>query len=70
MIYTQDHVPVHVHAIRGNDLVVFNIDCVRKLVTVRGDTGIRSGTVRELRALVGDNLALLCEAWRSLHGER
>jgi len=50
--------------------VIFLVECPEGPVTVRGDTGVRSSTVRELRAFVSDNLALLCEAWRSLHGDR
>jgi hypothetical protein len=70
MIFTQDHVPAHVHAVKGKDLVIFLIDCAKRKVTVRGETRMRSGTVSELQAFVKDNPTLLCETWRNLHGER
>jgi len=69
MIYTQDHGPAHVHAVRGTDLVVFLINCSKGSVGVRGNTRVRSSMVRELQTFVSDNLTLICESWRLLHGE-
>lgn len=68
MIYTEDHLPIHVHAVKGRELVVFELDCQAKKVRLRGRTRLSRVTIRRLEEFVGDNLTLLCEAWRELHG--
>lgn len=69
MIYTEDHTPIHVHAVKGKEVVIFELDCEKRVVRVRGRTRVRAVTVRRLKKFVGDNLTLLCEAWKELHGD-
>lgn len=70
MIYTEDDEPSHVHAVRGDELVIFWFDCARRTISVRANHRVRSTMVLELKQFLGDNLELLCEAWRAIHGKQ
>lgn len=70
MIYSAEHDPPHIHAIRGRVLVVFNLNCPDGSVEIRDS---RRATRREkafLMEFANANLAVFCEEWRRLSDNR
>ena len=70
MIYTLDHPPAHVHAVRGTDSVVFILGCPKGAVSIREAKGITRSEQQALLYFVEDNVEMLCKAWEELHDKR
>jgi hypothetical protein len=70
VIFTREHEPPHVHAIRGRDFIVFVLNCRAGPATERESKGVTRAEQRALLAFVNDNIGVLCEAWRVLRGQR
>jgi phage major head subunit gpT-like protein len=68
VIYPNDHRPAHVHVIGGDDEAVFNLNCSVGAVTLRENYGFALRDVTKIEATLNENVAALCEAWRSIHG--
>jgi len=68
VIYPNDHRPAHVHVIgRGNE-AVFNLNCPRGTVEVRENYGFSRPEIRHIVRVLSDQQAVLCNAWKSIHG--
>lgn len=68
VIYPNDHRPAHVHVIGGGREAVLNLHCPGGSPELRESYGF---SVRESNATaraLHDELAILCEAWRNIHG--
>jgi hypothetical protein len=70
MIYTEDHGPAHVHAVKGNKYAVFLLRCPSGPITLRENAGLRKRETAALRRFLSDNLGLLCAAWEKIHGTK
>ena len=68
MIFTDDHGPPHVHAIGGDERAVFLLHCAAGRVSMRSDTGLTRADIRKLSRFLEDNVVMLCESWRLVHG--
>jgi Domain of unknown function (DUF4160) len=67
MIYPNDHLPEHVHALGADCEAIFELHCPAGPVTLRESYGF---TTRQLRRLMDKlNVALLdlCSAWENIH---
>ncbi len=68
-IFTDDHVPPHVHVFsRGCELVV-NLNCPEEYVSIRENDGFKKREIRDILILVQANRPHLCEAWEQIHGD-
>lgn len=73
-IYTQDHAPSHVHVNGVNAEAVLLLNCCEAdearhgPVSVREVDGYRLAELNAIIAFVADYLAMLCRAWRQMHG--
>jgi len=68
-IFTDDHLPPHVHVFaRGSELVV-NLNCAEKYVSIRGNDGFKKREIRDIAIIVQTNRLELCEAWEEIHGD-
>lgn len=68
-IYTNDHPPPHVHAIRrGGALAKFELNCPDGPVTLVGQAGFRSVEIVEIGTAVAADLPAMCAKWRAIHG--
>ena len=68
VIYPNDHRPAHVHAIRGDEFSVFELNCPDgppELVVAYGFSGPE---LNRIAKAIAAQLALLCLKWRSIHG--
>ena len=68
VIYFNDHRPAHVHAIRGDEFSVFELNCPDgppELVETHGFSGTE---LNRIAKAIAEQLALLGLKWRSIHG--
>ena len=67
VIYLNDHRPAHVHVIGGGCEAVFNLDCPKGPPKLRENFGYSRAQLGKINAVLADELALLCAAWRAIH---
>ncbi len=69
VIYSNDHPPPHVHAIRRDGaLAKFELNCPHGPVVLVDQTGFRATEVAEIGAAVAAELPSICAKWRAIHG--
>jgi hypothetical protein len=68
-IYTDDHLPPHVHVFARDCELVVNLNCPEKYVSVRENDGFKNREVRDIMTIVQANRPQLCEAWKEIHGD-
>ena len=68
MIFVDDHHPAHVHAIGHNGYIVFDLGCPDGPVAVQESKGLKRSDERALEDFLNDNVVILCERWREIHG--
>jgi hypothetical protein len=67
-IYSNDHLPAHVHVIGGGAEAVFDLHCPDGPPELRENYGFAQRVVSTIRTALQDDLAFLCDLWRSIHG--
>jgi len=68
-IFTDDHLPAHVHVFaRGCELVV-NLNCSEQYVVIRENDGFKNREIRDILTIVQANRLQLCESWEEIHGD-
>jgi hypothetical protein len=68
-IYSNDHPPPHVHAIRRDGAWArLALNCPTGPVTLMDQSGFRRAEIIEIGETVAANLAPICEQWRRIHG--
>lgn len=68
-IYTNDHPPSHVHAIKGNEAEArFRLNCPDGPVEVWDHEGFRRSELNEVGQLIAENLNAVCARWSEIHG--
>ncbi len=68
-IYTNDHPPPHVHAIKGNDAEArFKLNCPDGPPELWDHEGFKLSELNEILELIGVNLATICLKWNEIHG--
>ena len=65
VIYTTDHVPMHVHVISADGEAVIEIG--RKACLIRAG-GMKDKAIQEALVIVQDHAEMLAEAWEKIHG--
>jgi Domain of unknown function (DUF4160) len=68
VIYLADHRPEHVHVIGANGEAVFILNCPDGPLELRECYGFNRRRVNIITDQLTQNLALLCEKWRKIHG--
>lgn len=68
VVYPNDHRPAHVHVIGPDQEAVFALNCPEGPLALRENYGCAARELTRIAAALGENLALLCAAWRSIHG--
>ena len=66
VIYTNDHAPAHVHAVRGNGEARINIASER--VSLLSAYGLKTSDIKRAVRIVSENRALLLQKWIETHG--
>ncbi|MFT8484441.1 MAG: DUF4160 domain-containing protein [Gluconobacter cerinus] len=66
VIYTADHVPMHVHVISADGEAVIEIG--RKARLIRAG-GMKDKAIQEVLVIVQDHAEMPAEAWEKIHGE-
>lgn len=67
-IYVDDHRPAHVHVIGASGEAVFVLNCPNGPPALRESYGLNRPVLNRIRSALRDELASLCVAWRSIHG--
>ena len=69
VIYPNDHRPAHVH-VQGNGCeAVFNLRCPDGPPELRENYGFAQKDVGKIGDALVANMAMLCAAWRQIHGD-
>ncbi|WP_339078296.1 DUF4160 domain-containing protein (plasmid) [Acetobacter sp. AC2005] len=66
VIYTADHVPMHVHVINADGEAVIEIGRKARLIWAGG---MKDKVIQEALVIVQDHAEMLTEAWETIHGE-
>jgi hypothetical protein len=67
VIYTNDHRPVHVHAVLAGAVAVIEVDDTG--VTLRAVHGMSLARVRQAMELAYENRSLIRQRWEEIHGD-
>lgn len=62
MIYTHDHLPMHVHVFNADGEAIINL----KDITVRERRGMKNKDVRRAQKIVADNQTFLQSEWERI----
>jgi hypothetical protein len=68
-IYPNDHRPAHVHVIGQGNEAVFALNCPAGPVSLRENYGFSRRDLARMQEPLDTNLAALCGAWDSYHGQ-
>jgi hypothetical protein len=68
VIYPNDHRPAHVHVVGGGGHAVFLLNCPAGPPALRGAKGLSTISLNAIEAVLLGAVAILCEAWESIHG--
>lgn len=68
VIYPNDHRPAHVHVIGAGLEAVFELNCPAGPVALRENYGFARRELAKIAAILNENIARLCVAWRDVHG--
>ena len=66
MIYTADHVPMHVHVISADGEAVIEIGQKARLIRAGG---MKDKVIQEALVIMQDHAEMLAGAWEKIHGE-
>lgn len=69
IIWPNDHRPAHVHVRGAENEAVFILNCPDGPPELRGSYGFRVAEVNRLANLLAIQLATLCRAWETIHGD-
>jgi hypothetical protein len=67
--YSNDHRPAHVHVMSGRRECVFDLNCIDGPVTLNRNHGCSLSELNWIACQLNEELAKLCESWRSFHGD-
>lgn len=67
VIYPNDHRPAHVHVI-GDGEAVFVLNCPGGPPEIRENFGFNTSDAGRIATALADQLAVLCEKWKAIHG--
>jgi hypothetical protein len=68
-VFTQDHLPPHVHVFaRGCEAIVF-LECSGGRVTLRENYRFKAREIKAMMRIVQQHQAVLCEAWEKIHDD-
>jgi hypothetical protein len=69
VIYTNDHPPAHVHAVRGDEARArFELNCPDGPVQLIEHDGFTLAEINRIGRAVAETLAAICARWREIHG--
>ena len=68
VIYPSDHRPAHVHVLGNGCEAVFKLICPDGPPTLRENHGFARQELTRMIYALQDNIALLCQTWRMMHG--
>lgn len=69
VIYPNDHRPAHIHVIGNGSEAVFKLCCPNGPPELRENYGFSRKELTKIAGELGANLAMLCSAWRRIHGD-
>lgn len=70
MIWPNDHVPPHVHIVRGGMvLAVIHMAYNGKAVSIRENLGLKRRELAQAVRVVAENNDLFIQEWLKIHGE-
>lgn len=70
VIYTNDHPPPHVHAVKGNTArAKFNLNGPDGPVELVEHQGFKLTEIRKIGVAIADNLTVICAKWSEIHGQ-
>ena len=68
VIYTNDHLPPHVHVIGGEEHARFELLCDLAQVRLLSNIGFGLAQLKQIETYLLKHLAHLCREWGRIHG--
>jgi len=69
VIYSNDHPPPHVHAVKGDTArAKFNLNCPGGPVELVEQEGFKLTEIRQIGAAIAEDLTAICVKWSEIHG--
>ena len=69
VVYPNDHRPAHIHVIGNGCEAVFDLNAPAGPPELRENYGFSIRTIRKIESRMAENLTMLIDAWRKIHGE-
>ena len=69
VIFTNDHLPPHVHVIGKEEHARFELHCDLGYLKVMSNIGFRLGQLKQIERYLVRHLAHLCAEWGRIHGQ-
>jgi hypothetical protein len=67
-IYTNDHLPPHVHVIGAKEHARFELLCDLGQVRLLSNIGFRLGQLKQIETYLLNHVSHLCTEWGRIHG--
>lgn len=68
-VYTNDHPPPHVHALKGNEAGArFLLNCPDGPARLWDHEGFKLAELNEIGVLITENIGFVCAKWSEYHG--
>lgn len=67
-IYTNDHIPSHVHVVKAKEEVVIDLGDENNAPEVRENRGMKNKNMRRALEIVNEHQTELLAEWRRIHG--
>lgn len=68
VIYTDDHMPMHVHCWKGGKVVLINLGDAENAPSVRRNKRMKKADARRVVGIVAEQQDYLIQRWVSIHG--
>ena len=68
VIYPNDHRPAHVHVIGAGREAVYYLNCPDGPPELRVGYGFGQGEVNSIGQALAEDLPMLCQEWKNIHG--
>ncbi len=69
VIYSNDHPPPHVHAVKGDAAhAKFLLNCPDGPVELVEQDGFKLAEIRQIGTAIADELTAICAKWNEIHG--
>jgi hypothetical protein len=68
-IFTQDHLPPHVHVFARGCEAIFNLNCPAGAIALRDNLRFKQKELGDIERILKTYQSLLCHNWKEIHDD-